>query len=345
MTDRDLCIHLLKELRKSKEQERRAKELSDWYLERIAMRRDSVSLADATLKSFEEGGIGMKYILKYAKAWAGYKLRNNSICPISPSSGEQKKRIKKIRYKAKLVLSSDQLKCKCPCCGMRFPSFVAGDYINHAEIFNPDRYIHTRQEVLCPECQSLPRHRILASWLNEHLVQPATILYFAEEHCMDLWMKYNGIKCITADLEQPANLKIDIQKTGLKRNCFDMIICNHVLEHVDDFRMALRELYRILKPGGRLICSFPMDPRIEFLDEDPDVIDREERRLRFGQYDHKRVFGMHADVFLKEAGFKVEKIKGEDYPDEILPVVGPADYDMNCLFCCTKMKEPNVEKS
>ena len=73
MTERDLCIRLIKELRKSKEQERRAKDLNDWYMERNVEER--VSLADATLKSFEEGGIGMKYILKYAKAWAGYKLR------------------------------------------------------------------------------------------------------------------------------------------------------------------------------------------------------------------------------------------------------------------------------
>lgn len=66
-------------------------------------------------------------------------------------------------------------------------------------------------------------------------------------------------------------------------------------------------------------------------------VDRTEERLRrFGQNDHKRVFGMKADKFLTEAGFDVETIRGEDYSDEILPVVGPADYDMNILFCCRK---------
>ena len=74
MTERDLCKQLVKELRISKEQERRAKELNDWYLDHITIGRDSASLADVTLKSFEEGGIGIKFILKYAKAWAGYKL-------------------------------------------------------------------------------------------------------------------------------------------------------------------------------------------------------------------------------------------------------------------------------
>lgn len=115
-----------------------------------------------------------------------------------------------------------------------------------------------------------------------------------------------------------------------------MIICNHVLEHVDDFRVALKEMYRILRPGGSIICSFPMDPNIEILDEDFTVYSNENRIRRFGQYDHKRVLGMKADQFLTEAGFSVAKIRGEEYPDSILPIVGPADYDINLLFRCVK---------
>ena len=59
-------------------------------------------------------------------------------------------------------------------------------------------------------------------------------------------------------------------------------------------------------------------------------------KSRFGQNDHKRVFGMKADQFLQEAGFKVTPICGEDYPEKILLVVDPADYDMNRLFVCEK---------
>ena len=69
-----------------------------------------------------------------------------------------------------------------------------------------------------------------------------------------------------------------------------------------------------------------MDPKVEMLDEDPSITTPEERMRRFGQNDHKRVFGMKADQFLTEAGFMVEKIDGKDYPEEILPLVGPADY-------------------
>ena len=81
-----------------------------------------------------------------------------------------------------------------------------------------------------------------------------------------------------------------------------------------------------------------MDPKIELLDKDQDLKTDEERRLRFGQIDHKRVFGMKANTFLKEAGFEIEMIKGEDYDKRILPVVGPAEYDMNILFRCVKRK-------
>ena len=153
---------------------------------------------------------------------------------------------------------------------------------------------------------------------------------------MMLWMKRNCISCTTADMFSAADIKLDIQETGLPSESYDVVICNHVLEHVDDFRIALAEIWRILRKGGLLICSFPMDPKVELLDEDPSLTTIEERFRRFGQDDHKRVFGMKAEKFLTDAGFIVEVIKGSDYPEEILPVVGPADYDINVLFCCKK---------
>ena len=112
-------------------------------------------------------------------------------------------------------------------------------------------------------------------------------------------------------------------------------MCNHVLEHVEDFRVALREVWRVLRPGGSLICSFPMDSNVELLDEGPSASD-EERLLRFGQNDYLRVFGMGASRLLKEDGLEVEEIRGEDCPDKIAPVIGPADYDANVLFRCVK---------
>lgn len=237
-----------------------------------------------------------------------------------------------------MILFPKKAVWSCTCCGVRFRSWTKANYGKYPKTFNPARYEHTKQEVLCPYCKALPRHRILAYWCQKHLdeFKNAKILYFASEYSMELWMKRNKIRYESADLYKKADLRLDIQKTGLQDNAYDIIICNHVLEHVDDFREALREMYRVLRPGGLFICSFPMDPKVELLDEDREVQTDEERVLRFGQNDHKRVFGMQSDTFLTEAGFEVEFIRGEDCPDEILPIVGPADYDMNRLFACRK---------
>lgn len=233
---------------------------------------------------------------------------------------------------------SKQLLYYCPCCGMRFNSFVSGHYLETPQRFNPQKYRNYRQNVICPVCKSLPRHRILASWCedNKDKLLDSNVLYFAPEYCMSLWMKKQGIRYVTADLYNEADLCLDIQSTGLTDNSIDIIICNHVLEHVDDFRTALKELFRILKHNGILICSFPMDKNIEYLDEETSLITDKERYERFGQNDHKRVFGKRSDLFLCEAGFDVAVISGDNYPSNILPVVGPADYDINLLFCCRK---------
>ena len=244
-----------------------------------------------------------------------------------------------IRGQLETALSPQKAKHFCPCCGAKSKTFVAGSYADYPERFNPVRYEDTKQDVLCPVCRSLPRHRILASWCDNHkdLFQKAEdILYFAPEYSMTLWMRRNEVSHKTADLYKEADLKMDIQNTELPDESYDVIICNHVLEHVDDFKLALREMYRILRSSGSFICSFPMDPAIELVDEDPNIQTAEERFLRFGQDDHKRVFGMKAEQLLSDAGFTVEIINGADYPEEILPVVGPADYDMNILFRCVK---------
>ena len=247
---------------------------------------------------------------------------------------------RKRKYRADMVLHPKDAKWFCPCCGLRFRAFEAGRFLEYPERYNPKRYVNTEQSVLCPYCGSLPRHRILASWCEKHkeLLRTSKILYFAPERSMMLWMKRNGVKCTTADMLHKADLTLDIQKTGLADASYDLVIANHVLEHVNDFRKALKEIWRILRPGGIFICSFPMDPHTEILDEDTGIQTDEERYFCYGQIDHKRVFGMKADQLIAEAGFSVETVRGEDYAEDILPVTGPADYDLNRLFCCRKTR-------
>lgn len=247
--------------------------------------------------------------------------------------------IKTIYYRAYAYLFPNRMQLYCPCCGLKLKSFVKSDYYwIHPDQIDASRYTKTKQDVLCPLCRSLPRHRILALWCEEHKEQlrNSKILYFAVEPSMKIWMQRNAISYTSADLYSKADIKLDIQHTGLADDSYNLVIANHVLEHVDDFRKALNEVYRILRPNGYFICSFPMDPRIELLVEENGDLTPAERVHRFGQYNHKRLFGIQADRLLTEENFIVQIIEGNDCPKEIAPLVGPADYDINRLFCCRK---------
>lgn len=249
---------------------------------------------------------------------------------------------KRVGYGVDNLLFSRRMSVTCPCCGLRFRGFVPGPFASRPERYDAARYAHVRQDVICPYCGSLPRHRILATWCEGRVarLRASRILYFAPESSMMLWMRRCGVRCTTADLVAKADLRLDIQATGLADESFDVVIANHVLEHVEDYNAALAEVRRILRPSGAFICSFPMDPAVELLEEDPGVRTEEERRDRYGQVDHVRLFGAGAGRLLEEVGFAVEAIEGTACPEEIVPVVGPADYDINLLFCCRK--EPCV---
>lgn len=224
----------------------------------------------------------------------------------------------------------------CPCCNTPIRRFQSGGYAKHPETYHPERYRDCDQRVICPVCGALPRHRILSFWCNGHRSElKGNILYFALENGMALWLKRNGIRVTTADLYQPADLKLDIQDTGQAAESYDWVFCNHVLEHIPDYKKALAEIRRLLKPGGHMVCSFPIDESYDSVQENIRA-DAAERLARFGQVDHLRVFGRDSEEILRSAGFSVTRIAGENMPPSILPVLGPADYDVNYLFLCEK---------
>ena len=127
-------------------------------------------------------------------------------------------------------------------------------------------------------------------------------------------------------------MQLDPENTGLESNSVDMIICNHVLEHVSDYKKALTEMKRIIKPGGKIIISFPVDNSYGDVYEDGTITDEKGRIKAFGQYDHLRIFGRNTKQMLENFGFKVYEIRGENYDKKIKPVTGPADYDINVLY-------------
>ena len=225
----------------------------------------------------------------------------------------------------------------CSCCGRRV-RFRRGFFFWNRTIFDVERYRSAPQKVICPFCGSLPRHRIIASWCEQHIsmIRGKKILVFAPENCMLYWLKKRDIPVTTADLYHRAKLKLDIQDTGLAAGSYDIIFCNHVLEHVDDLSSALKELYRILAKGGLLICSFPIDKTIDKTIEASGKMSRWEHIRMFGQYDHNRLFGRDAKSILAHVGFAVDTIDVRQLPAGIRPVTGPADYDTNVIFTCRK---------
>ena len=110
---------------------------------------------------------------------------------------------------------------------------------------------------------------------------------------------------VTADLESPlADLHFDVQQIPLADDSVDVILCNHLLEHVADDRKALCELYRILKPGGWGILLSPVEADYEQTFEDDTITDPDERTRIFGQYDHRRIYGADYTDRLRAAGFE-----------------------------------------
>ncbi|MGB3591834.1 MAG: methyltransferase domain-containing protein [Nonlabens sp.] len=187
--------------------------------------------------------------------------------------------------------------------------------------FLPYGYAQVRENVLSPSTLSLERHRLLWLYLTnktDFFTAQHKVLHFAPEQCfLDRFRKYDNLDYTTTDLLSPiADVKADICNLPFHDNTYDYILCNHVLEHIPDDRKAMKELYRVLKPGGTAILQIPLDNDREVTFEDDSIIDKKERARIFGQYDHVRIYGMDYFKRLRAAGFEVETI---DYTSQIEP--------------------------
>jgi predicted SAM-dependent methyltransferase len=178
----------------------------------------------------------------------------------------------------------------------------------------PYGYVTSREDALCPHCLALERHRMIWLWLSECSdlsERRPRLLHIAPEVSLMRHFKrlYRGTKnYITADLESPlADMHFDVQHIPLAERSIDVVICNHLLEHVVNDRLALKELHRILKPGGWGIMLVPEDRSRAMTFEDDTITDAKERTRLFGQYDHRRVYGRDYDDRLRDAGFTVER--------------------------------------
>ena len=178
--------------------------------------------------------------------------------------------------------------------------------------FLPYGYEIQRQNVLSPSTLSLERHRLLWLYLTNEtnfFTSKKKVLHMAPEQCFLSRFKKLNHEYITADLDSPiADVKADIVNLPFNDNSFDVIFCNHVLEHIQDDTKAMKELFRVMKKGGMGVFQVPQDLNRDVTFEDNSITDPKERAKIFGQYDHVRVYGRDYFDKLRSVGFKVEEV-------------------------------------
>lgn len=199
----------------------------------------------------------------------------------------------------------------CPVCGKGFRKFL------------PYGRINPRPNALCPNCMSLERHRAIWLYLKEKtdfFTTNLKVLHVAPEACfMPAFERQHRDGYVTADIESPlAKVKMDIHQIPFPENTFDVVLCNHVLEHVNDDIKAMSEIHRVLKPGGFSILQVPFfDPVGETTVEDLTITDPKQRETLFGQDDHVRKYGKDYVQRIARAGLNpVEDQFVNEKPDD-----------------------------
>ncbi|MFH1196288.1 MAG: glycoside hydrolase family 99-like domain-containing protein [bacterium] len=184
----------------------------------------------------------------------------------------------------------------CPICNSQYSHFQSAG-------------IKPRPNALCRECGSLERHRTLWLYLSRKtnfFKDKIKLLDIAPSKCLSgIFKKLPNVEYMSIDLNSPLAMRhMDITSLDFPDDSFDCIICYHVLEHIPDDRKAMRELRRVLKPGGWAILQVPMTGLAKTL-EDPSITSPEKRKEIFGQEDHVRSYGLDYKDRLEEAGFNV----------------------------------------
>lgn len=205
----------------------------------------------------------------------------------------------------------------CPFCQKSYRVFFDGGFdlpvIDEMQIIGSGR----RKATICPGCGSNDRERLLYLYFDQQteITAASKILHIAPEPSLSRFLlakaKQNyiaGVKYFEGFYYNKNTMILDLLALPFEDNQFDIVICNHVLEHIPDDSKAMKEMYRVLKMNGKAILQVPWSPLLEKTFEDENITSENDRERYFGQFDHVRIYGKDYPKRLKKAGFSVDEI-------------------------------------
>ncbi len=193
----------------------------------------------------------------------------------------------------------------CPICGWTGHAFLVARY--------PDK---PADSLICPSCGSSERHRFAYLVLKDRLADHAhATLHFAPEDCIAPWLRAISKDYLSVDLASPKAMEhMDITNLRLQDGRFSLLWCSHVLEHIENDRQAISELFRVLRPSGLAVILLPIYGEKTY--ENPAITSPADRLAHFKQADHVRLYGLDVRARLEAAGFAVQVLKVSELPPQ-----------------------------
>lgn len=217
---------------------------------------------------------------------------------------------------------------ECPVCGASLRAFTHGG-----------GSLRVRERGYCPRCNAKARHRRVWLHCRHHtdlFERELRVLHVAPKYCLSRRMvRMHNVDYVAVDLVSGPHVTMigDITDLKVPDDSFDAILSVHVLEHVDDDRAAIREMWRVLRPGGWAVVNVPLDLDAPTF-EDASIVSPEARRRAFGEADHVRVYGRDICDRFRAAGFETTLFTADELDDEVVVRHGltPDEH----IIMCTK---------
>ncbi len=197
-------------------------------------------------------------------------------------------------------------------------SSESGDYFCPVLNESVKTFIKNKHQLLTYKNEALSRHRIIMDYLRNHtqiLSKTIDLLHIAPEPCLsDVFLPIENINYIGLDkfedgYDYPSWVQNgDLTNLPFDNHSYDLVLCNHVLEHIHEDVLAMSELYRVLKQGGFAIITVPIDAEAKHTKYDASITEPNERKKRYGQWDHVRMYSLDITEKLTNIGFEVESL-------------------------------------